>query len=288
MQPPTIAFKISPPAPPPVPGLSPTDAKQDRCSGFIVPPPPWHKTRKRVLNLLLLLPLLPVAFLVATGWISPVLYAYSAVDPYVYYSYSPGFWSVDAAFWSLTPLMVYCFRRKGIGWLHSLIYAFCLDAASVGAFLTYFSLVYSVDIFRSSYYTMTFYFVFLAIVPVLYLKPRRSSWGTLFILGVIGILWRALGPGNVSYRITPSTVLDLASIFLWFLFFATLSFPDYWVRQWQECECCRLTLPRAKMFTSIAGSGHLCTDCMDAGCVRENGAWSCTKRGGFSSKQSDP
>ena len=123
---------------------------------------------------LLVFPLLIVIYIALKHPFYFLLYPYSAVNPYIYYRYSPGFWAVDFAFWVFSPLMHFKFRKTGEDRLLALLYTFCLDASSVGIFLIFFCLVYGISIFASEYYTYAFIFMFLFIVPISHLRIKKK------------------------------------------------------------------------------------------------------------------
>lgn len=217
--------------------------------------------------------LAPIVYLVYAHYINPLLYAYSAIDPYIYYSYSPGFWSVDISFWLFTPLMIYGFRRQNISWIYSILYAFSLDAVAVGAFLTYFSLIYHINIFTSHYYSMTFYYIYLIFIPIRHLRLNTKL--SLIILAVIidvGLMWEFLEPGNIGYFVSPSVVFDLVSIFLFFFLVASLTFPEKWRRTAFPCDCCHVINDRKDMFFAVSSFGKICGYCLH-NCSREDGMW---------------
>ena len=224
-----------------------------------------------IFDLLLFSLLAPIVYLIYTGWINPLLYLYSTVNPYIYYSYSPGFWSVDISFWIFTPLMIYAFRIKEISWIRSILYAISLDAASIGAFLTYFSLVYGINIFHSTYYTMTFYFLFLGLIPIRYLRISNVSFIVFFLLIDIGLVWKMVGAGNIGYFVSWSVAFDLISIFLFFLLFASLT-PRRRPDDILTCDCCHILDRRENMFFAFVGGGKICSYCLK-NCGREERIW---------------
>lgn len=147
-----------------------------------------------------------------------MLYPLSSVDPYLYYSYSPGFWSVDISFWIFTPLYYMWFRHAGEGRAISLVYSLSLDASAVGIFLVFFCLVYGIDPFASAYYTYAFVLALLFFVPVLDMKFSRKNMLLFLAFPVAGVIWKFTGTGNVGYFLSTSVVIDLFMIFYCFLF----------------------------------------------------------------------
>ncbi len=173
-------------------------------------------------RLLLIFPALVVFYIAIRHPFYFILYPYSVIDPYIYYSYSPGFWAVDIAFWVFSPLMYLKFRKNGDGRFISLLYMFCLDASSVGIFLVFFCLVYGINIFSSEYYTYAFVLTFLFIVPISHLRIRRNLIPYLLIFPIAGLTWRLLTPGNVGYSLSFSVVIDMAMIVYCFFWNAEL------------------------------------------------------------------
>lgn len=169
--------------------------------------------------------LLPAAVLLYIMVFHPfyfILYPYSAINPYVYYSYSPGFWSVDFSFWIFLPIYYKAFRQHGNSRIISLVYVLCLDASAVGIFLTFFSLVYGISIFASAYYTYTFVLMLMFIPPALNFKVKLKSLAFLAVFPVAGIIWKLSVPGNVGYFLSPSVIIDLFMI--WYCFFIFVPF----------------------------------------------------------------
>ena len=163
----------------------------------------------------------PVAVLVYIAIFHPfyfLLYPLSSVDPYLYYSYSPGFWSVDVSFWVFTPLYYMWFRKSRENRLISTIYAFCLDASAVGIFLVFFAIVYGIDPFQSSYYTYALVLSLMFLVPVLHMRFRKRNIPLILLFPIIGAAWRITGTGNIGYFISASVLFDLAMIFYSFIF----------------------------------------------------------------------
>lgn len=163
-------------------------------------------------RLLLIFPTLIVFYIAIRHPFYFILYPYSTINPYIYYSYSPGFWAVDIAFWVFSPLMYLKFRKNGEGRFISLLYMFCLDASSVGIFLTFFSLVYGIAIFTSEYYTYAFILMFLFLVPYEYIEINRIKGAFFLVFPVVGLVWKFLNPGNVGYFLSSSVVIDMAMI----------------------------------------------------------------------------
>ena len=173
-------------------------------------------------RLLLIFPALIILYIAIQHRFYFELYPLSSVDPYLYYSYSPGFWAVDLAFWVFSPLMYLKFRKNGEGRLLSLIYMFCLDAASVGLFLTLFCIVYNIDPFHSEYYTYGFVLMFLFIVPIRHLRVSMKlvPYFSVFVISV-GV-WRMLGGGNIGYFLSAPVAIDMFLIIYCFFFFSLL------------------------------------------------------------------
>ena len=151
-----------------------------------------------------------------------ILYPYSAINPYAYYAYSPGFWSVDFSFWIFLPIYYRLFRQHSNSRIISLIYVLCLDASAVGIFLTFFSMVYGISIFSSAYYSYAFVLMFMFIVPALNFKIRVQSLAFLAVFPIAGIIWKLSVPGNVGYFVSPSVIIDLFMI--WYCFFIFVPF----------------------------------------------------------------
>lgn len=171
---------------------------------------------------LLIFPLLIVVYIALKHPFYFILYPYSAINPYVYYQYSPGFWAVDIAFWIFSPLMYLKFRKNGEGRFISLLYMFCLDASSVGIFLTFFSVVYGIAIFNSAYYTYAFVLVFLFLVPFDHIKISWINGVLLMVFPIVGFIWKSLTPGNVGYFLSSSVVIDMFMIVYCFYWNAKL------------------------------------------------------------------
>jgi hypothetical protein len=152
-----------------------------------------------------------------------LLYPLSSVDPYLYYSYSPGFWSVDISFWVFTPLYYMWFRKSGENKVMSIIYAFCLDASAVGIFLVFFTIVYGINPFESAYYTYAFVLALMFLVPILDMKFTRRNVPLILLFPIIGLAWRITGTGNIGYFISASVLFDLSMIFYSFLFIYSFS-----------------------------------------------------------------
>ena len=131
--------------------------------------------RKFVSRLLLIFPVAIIVYIVLFRWYYFIVYPVSVVNPYFYYQYSPGFWSVDFSFWLFTPLYFLWFRRNKAGTIVSLIYALCLDASAVGLFLMFFCFVYGIDPFTSAYYTYAFVLMFLFIIPIFDMHFSKQS-----------------------------------------------------------------------------------------------------------------
>ena len=171
---------------------------------------------------LLVYPILIVIYIILKHPFYFLLYPYSVIDPYIYYSYSPGFWSVDFAFWIFSPLMYFGFRKSGENQILSLLYTICLDASSVGIFLVFFCIVYGIYIFSSEYYTYAFVLMLLFIVPLSHLNIKKSTILLFLVFPVVGLIWRFLGPGNVGYFISSSVVIDMTMIVYCFYWNAKL------------------------------------------------------------------
>ncbi|MEM0135373.1 MAG: hypothetical protein QXU18_09160 [Thermoplasmatales archaeon] len=176
----------------------------------------------RILKLFLLLPVfLMLVFITLYHSFYFILYPASSVDPYIYYSYSPGFWIVDISFWLFTPLYYFLFRKKQETRIFSLIYAFCLDASAVGIFLVFFSLVYGINIFPypislQNYYTYAFVLSLFFLIPVQRLGLNKNLLYVI-VYPIVGMLWRITGTGNIGYFLSLSVVFDLFMIFYSFL-----------------------------------------------------------------------
>lgn len=185
-------------------------------------------------RLLLIFPALIVLYIAIRHPFYFILYPYSAVNPYVYYLYSPGFWAVDLAFWVFSPLMYLKFRKNGEGRFISLLYTFCLDASSVGIFLVFFCLVYGINIFSSEYYTYAFALMFLFIVPISHIRIKSNILPLLLVFPVAGLIWKLLTPGNVGYFLSSSVVIDMAMIVYCFYWNAELinAIPKGGERKW--------------------------------------------------------
>lgn len=151
-------------------------------------------------------------------WYYFIVYPVSVVNPYFYYQYSPGFWSVDFSFWLFTPLYFLWFKRNKEHTIVSLIYAFCLDASAVGTFLIFFDLVYGVNIFSSAYYTYAFVLMFLFIIPIFDMHFSKYNLIAFLIFPIVGIIWKLTGAGNVGYFLSTSVIIDLFMIFYCFFF----------------------------------------------------------------------
>ena len=137
-----------------------------------------HKAKERSFmkasRILLIFPALVFVYIILYHSFYFELYPLSTVDPYLYYSYSPGFWAVDISFWIFSPLMYLTFRKKYEGRILSIIYTLCMDASAVGAFLVFFSLVYGVDIFASHYYIYGFVLMLLFVLPIEHIKANKK------------------------------------------------------------------------------------------------------------------
>ena len=149
------------------------------------------------------------------------LYPLSTLDPYLYYAYSPGFWSVDFSFWLFTPLYYLWFRRNKESAFISLLYAFCLDASAVGSFLIFFDAVYGINPFLSAYYTYAFVLMLLFIVPIFDMHFSKQNLIFLLVFPVVGAIWKLTGANNVGYFISSSVIIDLFMIFYCFFFMFT-------------------------------------------------------------------
>ena len=147
-----------------------------------------------------------------------LLYPLSTVDPYLYYSYSPGFWAVDISFWTFTPLYYLWFRRAGETIPLALFYSLLLDGSASGMFLTFFCIVYEINFLIYPYYLYGFILSLLFFVPSMDMKFSKKN--LLFFSGFIiaGLIWRFSGAGNVGYFISSSVVIDLFMIFYCYLF----------------------------------------------------------------------
>lgn len=180
------------------------------------------KIRIRKPLLLLIFPILILIYIIIYHSFYFLLYPCSVVDPYIYYGYSPGFWAVDLAFWVLSPLMYIKFRKNHESRFLSIIYVLCLDASSVGAFLTFFCLVYGINIFGSQYYTYGFVLMLLFVVPVKHLKISWTTMLWFLVFPVVGLIWKFLGPGNIGYFVSSSVVIDMSMIVYCFYWNAKL------------------------------------------------------------------
>ena len=138
------------------------------------------------------------------------LYGVSAVDPYYYYAYSPGFWAVDFSFWIVTSIFYILFRRNSVGRMLSLLFAFCLDASAVGIFLLMFEFAYG-NIFQNIYYVSMFYFSLMWLIPIHFMKFKKQH--ILIPVGLISItlVWSYF-KGNIGYFLTAGVIIDLVAI----------------------------------------------------------------------------
>ncbi|MEM0134777.1 MAG: hypothetical protein QXU18_06050 [Thermoplasmatales archaeon] len=173
--------------------------------------------------ILLFIPIVILIFIIFNRLYYFILYPISAVDPYFYYADSPGFWVVDISFWIFTPLYYLAFRRKNESKFFSLIYALCLDGSAAGIFLTFFAVVYGINIFSpltmQNYYFYGFMLSLLIIVPIQKIN-RNKNRGIIVFLGFIiaGLIWRFTGTGGVHYQLNSSVVIDMFMIFYSFFF----------------------------------------------------------------------
>ncbi|MHB8560897.1 MAG: hypothetical protein ACYDAP_07010 [Thermoplasmataceae archaeon] len=172
----------------------------------------WKNKYARYLPLVFLYPIIYFS-LMHIGNI--FLYGVSAVDPYYYYAYSPGFWAVDFSFWILTTIFYILFRRNGAGRILSLLFAFCLDASAVGIFLLMFESAYHI-IFRNIYYVSMFYFALMWFVPIHFMNFKRIHIFIPIGIVLLTVIW-SFFEGNIGYFLTVGVILDMLGIVYCFI-----------------------------------------------------------------------
>ena len=180
----------------------------------------WENVRK-ISRALLVFPAVILIYIILYHSFYFELYPLSTIDPYLYYAYSPGFWSVDLSFWLFTPLYYLWFRRNKESAFISLLYAFCLDASAVGTFLIFFDAVYGINPFTSAYYTYAFVLMLLFIVPIFHMHFSKQNIIFFLVFPVVGAIWKLTGANNVGYFISSSVIIDLFMIFYCFFFMFT-------------------------------------------------------------------
>jgi hypothetical protein len=167
----------------------------------------WKSNNARYLSLVFLYPIIYFS-LMHIGNI--FLYIVSAVDPYYYYAYSPGFWAVDFSFWIVTTIFYILFRRNGAGRMLSLLFSFCLDSSAVGIFLLMFEFAYG-NIFQNIYYVSMFYFALMWLIPIHFMKFKKQHILIPVGLVLITLTWSQFR-GNIGYFLTIGVVIDLIAI----------------------------------------------------------------------------
>ena len=198
----------------------------------------------------------------------------TTIQPQDYYAYSPGNVVASVMFWIMTPIYILCLLRR-TGTIFAIFYALMLDFCVMGLFLTSFTIIYGI-VGISFYYIAGFYFLLLGFMTVRYWRLSLLSILVLIMQVAIGITWRLTGIGNISYRFSLPTILDLSMIVLWYVFVLGLILP----KRRYICECCKTDLTDVKpkdRYRFVYGNSWLCSYCIGINredkCFRVDGVW---------------